>query len=67
MFILKKAMKFLFILEHIPDYVAKYSKFWSFYVCRVHPHVPSLTTPSPSPHNHVRNKHVKILRRFRVL
>jgi len=34
MLILKKAMKFLFILEQIPVQVAKYSEFWSFYVYR---------------------------------
>ena len=31
--------------------MAKYSEFWSLNVYRVHPHVPSLTTPPP-PHNH---------------
>jgi hypothetical protein len=46
--------------------VAKYSEFWSLNINRVHPHVPSLiTTPPPSPHNRVQNKHV--LRRWRVL
>ena len=63
----KKPMKFLFILEQIRIQVAKYSEFWSFYVYRVHPHVPSLTTPPPPPHNCVQNKHVKILHRCRVL
>jgi len=63
----KKAMKFLFIFEQIPIQVAKYSEFLSFYVYRVHPHVPSLTTPPPSPHNRVQNKHVKIFHLFRIL
>ena len=62
----KKRMKFLFILEQIWMQVAKYPEFWSFYVYRVHPHVPSLTTPPPSPHNRVQNKHVRILHRYRV-
>jgi len=39
----------------------------SFHVYRVHPHVPSLTTTPPSPHNRGQNKHVKIFYRFRVL
>jgi len=60
-------MKFLFILEQIRIQVAKYSEFWSLYVNRVHPHVPSLTTPPPSPHNRVQNKRVEILHRCRVL
>jgi hypothetical protein len=47
--------------------VAKYSELWSLYVNRVHPHVPSLTTASRSPHNRVQNKHVKILHRCRAL
>jgi hypothetical protein len=58
----KKAITFLFILEQIRIYVAKYSEFWSLYVYRVHPHVPSLTT-----HNRVQNKHVKIFYRCSVL
>ena len=33
----------------------------------MHPHVPSLTTPPPPPHNRVQNKHVKIFHRVRVL
>ena len=33
----------------------------------MHPHVPPLTTPPPSPHNRVQNKHVKIFHPFRVL
>jgi hypothetical protein len=45
--------------------VAKYSEFWSLNISRVHPHVPSLTTPPPSPHNRVQNKHG--LHRCRVL
>jgi len=61
----KKAMKFLFILEQIRIQVARYSEFWSLNVYQVHPHVPSLTTPPPSPHNRVQNKHV--LHRCRVL
>ena len=60
-------MEFLFILEWIRIQVAKYFENWSLYVYRVHPHVPSLTTPPPSPHNRVQNKHVKFLNRFRVL
>jgi hypothetical protein len=47
--------------------VAKYFEIWSFYVYRVHPHVPSLTTPLPSPHNCVQNIHVKIFHRFTFL
>jgi hypothetical protein len=58
-------MKFLFILEQIRIQVAKYSEFWSLNINRVHPYVPSLTTPPPSPHNRVQNKHV--LHRCRVL
>ena len=54
----KKAVKFLFIFEQIRVQVAKYSEFWSLNVNRVHPHVPSLTTQYPSPHNRVQNKHV---------
>ena len=60
-------MEFLFILEQIRIQVAKYFEIWSLYVYRVHPHDPSLTTPPPSPHNRVQNKHVKINHRFRVL
>jgi len=37
------------------------------YVYRVNPHVSTLTTPPPSPHYRVQNKHVKIFHRFRVL
>jgi hypothetical protein len=59
MFILKKAMKFLFLLEQIRTYVAKYSELWSLYDYRVHPHVPSLTTPPPSPHNRVKTSMLK--------
>jgi len=47
--------------------MAKYFEIWSLYVYRVYPHVPSLTTPPPSPTNLVQNKHVKIFHRFRVL
>jgi len=47
--------------------VTKYFEIWSLYVYRVHPYVPSLTTPPPSPHNRVQNKHAKIFHRFRVL
>jgi hypothetical protein len=57
----KKAMKLIFILEHIRMYVAKYSEFWPIYVYRVHPHVPSLTTPPPSPHNRVKTSMFKEL------
>ena len=63
----KKPMEFLFILEQIRIHVAKYFEIWFLYVYRVHPHVPSLTMPPPSPHNCVENKHVKIFHRFRVL
>jgi len=59
-------MKFLFILQHIPIKVAKYSEFWSFYIYQVRPHVPSLMAPPPSPHNRVQVKHVTIFQRFRV-
>ena len=38
--------------------MAKYSEFWSLNVNRVRPHIPSLATPPPSPHNLVQNKHV---------
>ena len=47
--------------------MAKYFEIWSLNVYQVHPHVPSLTTPPPSPHNIVQNRHVKIFHRFRVL
>jgi hypothetical protein len=40
-------------------YVAKHSEFWPIYVYRVHPHVPSLTTPPPSPHNRVKTSMLK--------
>jgi hypothetical protein len=60
-------MKFLFILKQICIQVTKYSEFSSLYVNRVQPHVASLTTPPPSPHNRVQNKHVKILHCCRVL
>ena len=62
-------MEFLFILEQIRIQVAKYFEIRSLYVYvhRVHPHVPSLPASSPSPHNRVQNKHVKIFHRFRVL
>ena len=46
---------------------SKYSEFWSFYVNRVHPRVPSFTTSPPSPYNRSQNKHVKTFHRFRVL
>jgi len=46
---LKKKKKFLFILEQVPVQVAKYSEFWSLYVSRVDPHVPSVTMPPHSP------------------
>jgi hypothetical protein len=59
-------MKVLVILEQIQIQVAKYSEFWSLFVNRVHPRVPSLTTPPPSPHNRVQNKHIKIILRCRV-
>ena len=60
-------MKFLSLLEQIRKQVAKYFDFWSLYVIRVHPNVPSLT-----PHLllHIiacKNKHVKILHRCSVL
>ena len=51
-------MKFFSILEQIWTQVAKYSEFWSLNFNRVHPHIPSLMTPPPSPHNHVQNKRV---------
>ena len=51
-------MKFFSILEQIRKQVAKYSEFWSLNINRVRPHVPSLATPPPSPHNLVQNKHV---------
>ena len=60
-------MEFLFIIEQIWIQVAKYFLIWSLYVYRMHPHVPSLTTPPPSPHNRVQNKHVKIFHRFGAL
>jgi hypothetical protein len=63
----KKAMNFLVNLEHSRVQLAKYSEFWSFYVYRVQPHVPSLTTPPPSQHARVQPKHVKIFHRFRIL
>ena len=63
----KKPMEFLFILEQIRIQVAKYFEIWSLYVYRVHAHVPSLTTPPPSPHNRVQNKLVKIFHRCTVL
>ena len=50
-------MKFLSILEQIWIKVAKYSVFCSLNVNRVHQHVLSLTTPPPSPHNRMQNKH----------
>jgi len=46
---------------------ANYSEFWSFYVNRVHPHVPFLMTPRYSPHNREQNMHVKIFNHFRIL
>jgi len=49
-------MEFLFIREQIRIQVAKYFEIRSLYVYRAHPHVPSLTTPPPSPHNRVQNK-----------
>ena len=61
----KKAMKFLIIIEKIRIQVAKYSELWSLNVYRVHPHVPSLMTPPPSPYNWVQNKHG--IHRCRVL
>ena len=60
-------MKFILILEQMPVQVAKYSEFWSLYVNRVNTHVPSVTTPPPSPHNRGQNKHVKIFHRCTVL
>ena len=51
-------MKFFSILEQIWTQVAKYSEFWSLNFNRVHPHIPSLMTPPPSPHNRVQNKRV---------
>jgi len=60
-------MKFLFIFEQIRAKVATCSEFRSLRVYWVHPHVPSLTTPPPSPHNRVQNKHIKIFQRYRVL
>ena len=60
-------MEFLFILEQIRIQVAKYFVIWSLYVHQVHPHVPSRTTPPPSPHNRVQIQHVKIFHRFRFL
>jgi len=60
-------MEFLFIIEQIRIQVAKYFEISSLYVYRVRPHVPSVTTPPPSPHNRVQNKHVTIFHRFRVL
>jgi len=63
----KKTVEFLFILEEIRIQVTKYFEIWSLYVYRVHPRVPSPTTPPPSPHNRVQNKRVKIFHRFRVL
>ena len=50
-------MKFLFVLEQIRIQVVKYSELWSLNVYQVHPYVPSLTTPPPSPYNHGQNKH----------
>jgi len=47
--------------------MAKYFEIWSLYVYLVHPHVPSLMTLLPSPHNCVQNKYVKIFHRFRFL
>ena len=67
LFVLKNPMEFLFILEQIRIQVAKYFAIWSLNVYLVHPHVPSLTTPPPSAHNRVQNKHVKISHRFRIL
>ena len=49
-------MEFLFTLEQIWIQVAKYFEIWSVHVYRVHPRVPSLTTPPPSPHNRVQKQ-----------
>ena len=59
----KNAMKFLFILEQIRIQVVKYSEFWSLYVNRVCPHVLSLMTPPPSPHNRVQVFHLCTVQR----
>jgi len=58
-------MKVFSILEQIRTQVAKYSEFWSLNINRAPPHIPSLTTPHPSPHNLVQKKHV--LHRCRLL
>ena len=60
-------MEFLFILEQVRIEVAKYFEIWPLLAYWVHPHVSSLTTPPPSPHNRVQNKRVKIFHRFRFL
>jgi hypothetical protein len=47
--------------------VAKYSEFWPLNAYRVHPHVPSLTTPPPAPHNNKHSLHLCRVLYFRAV